>query len=150
MKYFSSTTSLLILRVARDHVRTLWGGLTFLREIEGVKGPVICRVIGCSGKSLLSQSHGLSALIRAGCTIIGTLKKLYKTAHAYTTLLTANYLSHALASLPPIPTSASTNSEPGGAVTGGERIERARKGEVQAWRERRVNVLEGLKGVDPG
>ena len=35
IKYFSSSTSTGIVRIARDHFRIVWAALTFIREIEG-------------------------------------------------------------------------------------------------------------------
>ena len=53
VKYFSQTTSLCIIRVARDHFRTVWGALSFMNRLDGVK--VVARVIGCSGQSPFSR-----------------------------------------------------------------------------------------------
>lgn len=39
VKYFSQTTSLGIVRVGRDHFRTLWAAMSYISHIEG------CRVI---------------------------------------------------------------------------------------------------------
>lgn len=47
VKYYSPTTSLCIIRVAREHVRTAWTGLTFVNNIGGQ--PVIPRVVAVSG-----------------------------------------------------------------------------------------------------
>lgn len=49
VKYYSPTTSLCIIRVAREHVRTAWTGLTFVNDIGGQ--PVIPRVVAVSGTS---------------------------------------------------------------------------------------------------
>jgi ribonuclease P/MRP protein subunit POP5 len=49
VKYYSPTTSLCIIRVAREHVRTAWTGLTFINAIGGQ--PVIPRVVAVSGSS---------------------------------------------------------------------------------------------------
>ncbi|KAL5635037.1 hypothetical protein ACGC1H_002909 [Rhizoctonia solani] len=47
VKYFSPTTQICIIRVARDHHTTVWGGLTLLRTLCGV--PIIPHVIHLSG-----------------------------------------------------------------------------------------------------
>ena len=54
VKYFSQTTSLCIMRVARDHFRIAWGGLSFMNELDGIR--VVPRVIGCSGQSQFPTS----------------------------------------------------------------------------------------------
>lgn len=50
VKYLSPSTSTLIIRVSREHYRTLWAALTLLRRMGGQE--VICRVIHVSGASL--------------------------------------------------------------------------------------------------
>jgi hypothetical protein len=101
----------------------------------------------------------------------GTLKKLYKHAHGYTTLLTASYLSHTLSFLPPpststspsvpepsstivpvpIPTSSAppqtTHTQP---ATNPAQSDRVRRAEVDAWRKRREDILLGLRAVEEG
>jgi ribonuclease P/MRP protein subunit POP5 len=47
VKYFSPTTNLCIIRVARDHHRIAWGAVTLLTSIHDVR--VIPRVIHVSG-----------------------------------------------------------------------------------------------------
>jgi hypothetical protein len=47
VKYFSPTTNLCIIRVARDHHRIAWGAVTLLTSIHDIK--VIPRVIHVSG-----------------------------------------------------------------------------------------------------
>lgn len=66
-------TTLTILRIARPHYRTLWAGLTLLRELNG--HPVIPRIVAVSG----------------------TIKKLQNRAIAYHRLVTAQMLVAALA-----------------------------------------------------
>ncbi|GHJ87752.1 hypothetical protein NliqN6_4154 [Naganishia liquefaciens] len=75
VKYYSPTTSLCIIRVAREHVRTAWTGLTFVNEIGGQ--PVIPRVVAVSG----------------------TIKKLHFAAIRYSREITALYLAHTLRTL---------------------------------------------------
>ncbi|KAG7092913.1 hypothetical protein E1B28_009218 [Marasmius oreades] len=47
VKYFSPTTHICIVRVARDHHKIAWGAVTLLKSIEGVK--VLPNVIHVSG-----------------------------------------------------------------------------------------------------
>ncbi|GAA5842151.1 hypothetical protein JCM11251_006541 [Rhodosporidiobolus azoricus] len=47
IKYLSPSTSTLILRVSREHYRTLWAALTLLRRIGGQE--VVARVVHVSG-----------------------------------------------------------------------------------------------------
>lgn len=47
VKYFSSNTSLGIVRVSRDHFRTLWAAMSYISHINGV--PVIITVKRASG-----------------------------------------------------------------------------------------------------
>ena len=50
VKYLSPTTSTVIIRVAREHYRTLWAALTLLRKVGGHE--CIARVVHVSGKLL--------------------------------------------------------------------------------------------------
>ncbi|GAA5879055.1 hypothetical protein JCM1840_003855 [Sporobolomyces johnsonii] len=47
IKYLSPSTSTLILRVSREHYRTLWAALTLLRRVGGHE--VVARVVHASG-----------------------------------------------------------------------------------------------------
>ncbi|OJA11095.1 hypothetical protein AZE42_08764 [Rhizopogon vesiculosus] len=47
LKYFSPTTNLCIIRVARDHHRIAWGAVTFLSDINNIR--VIPHVVHASG-----------------------------------------------------------------------------------------------------
>ncbi|BGP52100.1 RNA-binding protein pop5 [Rhodotorula kratochvilovae] len=47
IKYLSPSTSTLILRVSREHHRTLWAALTLLRKVGGVE--CVVRVVHVSG-----------------------------------------------------------------------------------------------------
>ncbi|BGP43872.1 RNA-binding protein pop5 [Rhodotorula kratochvilovae] len=47
IKYLSPSTSTLILRVSREHHRTLWAALTLLRKVGGVE--CVARVVHVSG-----------------------------------------------------------------------------------------------------
>lgn len=47
VKYFSPATSTGIIRVAREHYRTVWAAMTFVRELHG--RPVVVRVVKISG-----------------------------------------------------------------------------------------------------
>jgi RNase P/RNase MRP subunit POP5 len=75
VKYYSPTTSLCIIRVAREHIRTAWTGLTFVNNIAGQ--PCIPRVVAVSG----------------------TIKKLHFAAIRYSREVTALYLAHTLRTL---------------------------------------------------
>ncbi|POY74977.1 hypothetical protein BMF94_1953 [Rhodotorula taiwanensis] len=48
IKYFSSATSTVIIRVSREHYRTLWAALTLLRKVGGHE--CIARVVHVSGE----------------------------------------------------------------------------------------------------
>ncbi|KAJ9102471.1 hypothetical protein QFC21_002871 [Naganishia friedmannii] len=72
VKYYSPTTSLCIIRVAREHIRTAWTGLSFVNTIAGQS--VVPRVVAVSG----------------------TIKKLHFSAIRYSREITGLYLSHAL------------------------------------------------------
>ncbi len=61
VKYLSSHTQILILRVAREHLRTIWAALTLLRRLGGAE--VIARVLHVSGKSFQTCFN----LARADC-----------------------------------------------------------------------------------
>lgn len=52
VKYFSPTTNLCIIRVARDHHRIAWGAVTLLTGIDDVR--VIPHVVHISGMLLIS------------------------------------------------------------------------------------------------
>ena len=58
VKYFSPTTNLCIIRVARDHHRIAWGALTLLTGIDDFR--IIPHVVHVSGRlelwSLLNKS----------------------------------------------------------------------------------------------
>ncbi|KAL7409125.1 Rpp14/Pop5 family-domain-containing protein [Mrakia frigida] len=47
VKYYSSNTSLCIIRTSRDHHRTVWAALSMLGAVNGEK--VVARVVHCSG-----------------------------------------------------------------------------------------------------
>ncbi|KZO98935.1 hypothetical protein CALVIDRAFT_535035 [Calocera viscosa TUFC12733] len=47
VKYYSPVTNLCIIRVARDHYRTAWAGVTLLTSLNGET--CIPRVVHCSG-----------------------------------------------------------------------------------------------------
>lgn len=49
VKYLSPATQTLIVRVSREHLRTLWAALTLLRRVGGAE--VIARVRHVSGQS---------------------------------------------------------------------------------------------------
>lgn len=48
VKYLSPHTNLVIIRVSREHFRTLWAALTLLRKLAGEE--VIARVLHVSGE----------------------------------------------------------------------------------------------------
>lgn len=97
VKYYSPTTSLCIIRVAREHVRTAWTGLTFVNTIGGQ--PVVPRVVAVSGKlpTPRTGSHcsSWSCLMRS-LVVSGTIKKLHFAAIRYSKEITALYLAHTL------------------------------------------------------
>ncbi|GAA6006610.1 hypothetical protein JCM11491_003116 [Sporobolomyces phaffii] len=61
VKYLSPSTSTLILRVSREHYRTLWASLTLLRKVGG--HPVVTRVTHVSG-TIRKIQHRAIALDR--------------------------------------------------------------------------------------
>ncbi|KAG2109102.1 hypothetical protein BD769DRAFT_1498274, partial [Suillus cothurnatus] len=69
VKYFSPTTNLCIIRVARDHHRIAWGAVTLLASIHDVR--VIPRVIHVSGTikhaqlSAIAHNRELIARVRS-------------------------------------------------------------------------------------
>ncbi|KAM0790545.1 hypothetical protein ACM66B_003413 [Microbotryomycetes sp. NB124-2] len=61
IKYFSQTTHMAIIRVSRQHFRTLWAALTLLRALQGQ--PVIARVVHVGG-TIRKTQHAAIALDR--------------------------------------------------------------------------------------
>ncbi|GAA6060865.1 hypothetical protein JCM10212_006245 [Sporobolomyces blumeae] len=61
IKYLSPTTQTLILRVSREHYRTLWAALTLLRRVGGRE--VVVRVVHVSG-TIRKVQHAAIALDR--------------------------------------------------------------------------------------
>ncbi|TNY20092.1 ribonucleases P/MRP protein subunit POP5 [Rhodotorula diobovata] len=62
IKYFSPSTSTLILRVSREHHRTLWAALTLLRKVGGQE--CVARVVHVSG-TIRKTQHAAMAHDRA-------------------------------------------------------------------------------------
>ncbi|KAH7341892.1 Rpp14/Pop5 family-domain-containing protein, partial [Rhizoctonia solani] len=64
VKYFSPTTQICIVRVARDHHITVWGGITLLRTLSGI--PMIPHVIHCTLKKaqLATITHNRTVIAR--------------------------------------------------------------------------------------
>ncbi|GAA6056239.1 hypothetical protein JCM3770_002103 [Rhodotorula araucariae] len=62
IKYLSPSTSTLILRVAREHHRTLWAALTLLRKVGGQE--CVARVVHVSG-TIRKTQHAAIAHDRA-------------------------------------------------------------------------------------
>ncbi|KWU45225.1 hypothetical protein RHOSPDRAFT_16712 [Rhodotorula sp. JG-1b] len=58
IKYLSPTTSTVIIRVAREHYRTLWAALTLLRKVGGHE--CIARVIHVSGTIRKTQHSAIA------------------------------------------------------------------------------------------
>jgi len=58
VKYFSPTTNLSIIRVARDHHRIAWGAVTLLRSVQGK--PYLPNVIHVSGTIKHTQMSAIS------------------------------------------------------------------------------------------
>ncbi|GAA5884106.1 hypothetical protein JCM6882_002142 [Rhodosporidiobolus microsporus] len=58
IKYLSPSTSTLIIRVSREHYRTLWAALTLLRRIGGQE--VVARVIHVSGTIRKTQHAAIA------------------------------------------------------------------------------------------
>ena len=61
VKYFSPTTNVCIIRVARDQHNIAWGALTLLTSIEG--GKYIPNVIHVSGECKVSSCPALSLIV---------------------------------------------------------------------------------------
>ncbi|KAK4046448.1 RNA-binding protein pop5 [Microbotryomycetes sp. JL201] len=61
IKYFSQQTHTAIIRVSRQHFRTLWAALTLLRALHGQ--PVIARVVHVGG-TIRKTQHAAIALDR--------------------------------------------------------------------------------------
>ncbi|CAH7668901.1 hypothetical protein PPACK8108_LOCUS3472, partial [Phakopsora pachyrhizi] len=57
VKYFSPTTSLLILRCSRNCLKTVRAGLLFITHIN--KHPVICQTLHCSGTIRKTQEAAI-------------------------------------------------------------------------------------------
>lgn len=60
VKYLSPTTSTVIIRVAREHYRTLWAALTLLRKVGGHE--CIARVVHVSGKEKSAKPSAVRSL----------------------------------------------------------------------------------------
>ncbi|KAI5481868.1 ribonuclease P/MRP protein subunit POP5 [Pseudohyphozyma bogoriensis] len=73
IKYLSPNTQILILRVAREHLRTLWASLTLLRRIGGHE--VLTRVLHVSG-TIRKIQHAAMAHDRAA--ILSSAKRRQK------------------------------------------------------------------------
>jgi ribonuclease P/MRP protein subunit POP5 len=59
VKYYSPTTNICIIRVARDHHKTAWAGVTLLSVIEGVKYiPNVLHVSGENSRHCLCTPKG--------------------------------------------------------------------------------------------
>ncbi|KAI0064945.1 hypothetical protein BV25DRAFT_1989677 [Artomyces pyxidatus] len=77
VKYFSPTTNLCIIRVARDPYRVAWGATTLLTSIEG--HPVIPNVVHVSG----TIKHAQLAAIEHNRLIVARFRAKAKTPAAY-------------------------------------------------------------------
>ncbi|GAA5910487.1 hypothetical protein JCM8208_007619 [Rhodotorula glutinis] len=58
IKYLSPSTSTMILRVSREHHRTLWAALTLLRKVGGVE--CVARVVHVSGTIRKTQHAAMA------------------------------------------------------------------------------------------
>ncbi|KAF8071518.1 hypothetical protein FPV67DRAFT_1481520 [Lyophyllum atratum] len=77
VKYYSPTTNICIIRVARDHHRIAWGAVTLLSSIEGVR--YIPNVVHLSG----TIKHAQLAAITHNREVIARYRALAKTPAAY-------------------------------------------------------------------
>ncbi|SCV68181.1 BQ2448_302 [Microbotryum intermedium] len=80
IKYFSPTTRILIIRVAREHAQTLWCALTLLRRLGGET--VIARVLHVSGTIRKTQLSAISYDRLLILESAGRLRRKGKTADA--------------------------------------------------------------------
>lgn len=77
VKYYSPTTNICIIRVARDHHRIAWGALTLLTGIEGSR--YIPNVIHLSG----TIKHAQLAAISHNREVVARYRAQAKTPSAY-------------------------------------------------------------------
>ncbi|KAJ7143202.1 hypothetical protein C8R43DRAFT_1089063 [Mycena crocata] len=77
VKYYSPTTNICIIRVARDHHRIAWGALTLLTAIDG--GRYIPNVIHLSG----TIKHAQLAAIAHNRQVVARYRAQAKTPSAY-------------------------------------------------------------------
>lgn len=63
VKYFSPATSTVIIRVSREHYRTLWAALTLLRKVGGHE--CIARVVHVSGEKAVPFKRDCGDVPRA-------------------------------------------------------------------------------------
>ncbi|KIM82313.1 hypothetical protein PILCRDRAFT_97507 [Piloderma croceum F 1598] len=77
VKYYSPTTNVCIIRVARDHHRIAWGAVTLLTSIEGHK--YIPNVVHVSG----TIKHAQLAAIQHNREVIARYRARAKTPAAY-------------------------------------------------------------------
>ncbi|KAL0577103.1 RNA-binding protein pop5 [Marasmius crinis-equi] len=68
VKYFSPTTHICIVRVARDHHKIAWGAVTMLKSIEGVG--ILPNVIHVSGPDLGTIKHAQLAAIEHNRVVV--------------------------------------------------------------------------------
>ncbi|GAA6011141.1 hypothetical protein JCM10207_005511 [Rhodosporidiobolus poonsookiae] len=86
IKYFSPSTSTLIVRVAREHRRTLWAALTLLRKVGGVE--CVARVVHSSG-TIRKTQHAAIAHDRAQLLLAHKRRRLQLKRSASATVRTA-------------------------------------------------------------
>lgn len=89
VKYFSPTTNLCIIRVARDHHRIAWGAVTLLTGIDDVR--VIPHVVHVSGMLLISGR----VLMSFTSTTKGTVKHAQLSAIAHNRGVIARFRTRA-------------------------------------------------------
>ncbi|KAH7911780.1 Rpp14/Pop5 family-domain-containing protein [Hygrophoropsis aurantiaca] len=77
VKYFSPTTGVAIIRVARDHHRIAWGGVTLLTAVDGKK--ILPNVVHISG----TIKHAQVAAIQHNRQVIARFRARSKTPALY-------------------------------------------------------------------
>lgn len=79
VKYFSPTTQICIVRVARDHHTTVWGGITLLRMLNGTS--IIPHVIHLSGTlkkaQLATITHNRTVIARRRANVAAHTSDAY-------------------------------------------------------------------------
>ncbi|GAA5987302.1 hypothetical protein JCM11641_002676 [Rhodosporidiobolus odoratus] len=87
IKYLSPSTSTLIIRVSREHYRTLWAALTLLRKIGGQE--VIARVVHISG-TIRKTQHAAIAHDRSQILLAARRARLHNLKRPSETAISAS------------------------------------------------------------